>query len=230
MSYRDDLDALHARHASLDAEVSEKAKERDKAAVRLEDAKARAQLPVLPNLRVATPCRADWNEMVGDDRVRHCAHCDKDVFNLSAMTREQAERLVIERAGDLCARYYQRTDGTILLKDCAVGIAQKRKRRVIAAGAAGLLAMAGAAAWYARRTSDVIMGDVAIDPSVENVQLSVHAEAVDDSPPQKPVEPVVPQIVEPEIHATMGAVAISPQIEPQVEEPAIPEHANTEDK
>ncbi|MBV8761519.1 MAG: hypothetical protein JO257_29760 [Deltaproteobacteria bacterium] len=209
MSYRDDLDALRARHASLDAEVSEKAKERDRAASVLADAKERAKLPVLPNIRVATPCRADWNEMVGDERVRHCAHCDKDVFNLSAMTREQAERLVIERAGDLCARYYQRHDGTILLKDCSVGIAQKKKRRVIAAGAAGLLAMGGAAAWFAksRRIEQVRMGDVAFEPS-ENVQMSVHAEAVEDEPPPPPpVHAVQGQVVEP-VQMTMGAVAI----------------------
>src|SRR5512141_2967817 len=121
MTYRDDLDALHARHASLDAEVAETARERDKAASLLEDAKARAKLPVLPNIRVATPCRADWNQMVGDDRVRHCASCDKDVFNLSSMTRDEAEALIVGKAGNLCARYYQRQDGTILLADCAVG-------------------------------------------------------------------------------------------------------------
>lgn len=216
MSYRDDLDALHARHASLDAEVAETAKERDRAATLLEDARSRAKLPVLPNIRVATPCRADWNEMVGDERVRHCAHCDKDVFNLSAMTREQAEALVIERAGDLCARYYQRHDGTILLKDCAVGVAQKKKRRMIAAGAAGLLAMGGAAAWFvrSRRVEQVRMGDVAFEPA-ENVQMSVHAEALDDVPPPPPLTPVQPQVVEPEIHATMGAVAIVHDIEPE---------------
>lgn len=218
MSYRDDLDALRARHASLDAEVSEKAKERDRAAGLLADAKERAKLPVLPNIKVATPCRADWNEMVGDERVRHCAHCDKDVFNLSAMTREQAERLVIERAGDLCARYYQRHDGTILLKDCSVGIAQKKKRRVIAAGAAGLLAMGGAAAWFmkSRQIEQVRMGDVAFEPS-ENVQMSVHAESLDDSPPAKPIELTPPKVDEIDIRPTMGAVAISPEMHEQIE-------------
>lgn len=221
MSYRDDLDALHARHASLDAEVSEKAKERDQAASLLEDAKARAKLPVLPNIRVATPCRADWNEMIGDERVRHCAHCDKDVFNLSAMTREQAEAVVIGHAGDLCARYYQRSDGTILLQDCEVGIAQKRKRRVIAAGAAGLLALGGAAAWFvkSRRIEQVRMGDIAFQPA-ENVQMSVHAEAVDDSPPAKPLHPPEPH-VDPEIRPMMGAVAIVRDIEPPPVQPQI---------
>lgn len=222
MSYRDDLDALSARHTALDGQVAEKTKERDQVASLLEDAKARAKLPVLPNIRVATPCRADWNQMVGDDRVRHCGSCDKDVFNLSAMTRDEAEALIVATKGDLCARYYQRHDGTIILQDCSVGVAQKRKRRLIAAGAAGLLAMGGAAAWFAKhRARDVPMqgGVAVVDPSIEQVQMTVHAEALDDSPP--PAPPVAPKIEEPDIQPTMGAVAISPELQEQIEKQEI---------
>jgi len=213
MTYRDDLDALAARHDALDVEVSEKTRERDKVAGLLAAAAERATQPVLPNIRVATPCRADWNQMVGDDRVRHCASCDKDVFNLSSMTRDEAEALVLAKAGNLCARYYQRQDGTILLADCAVGVAQKKKRRVIAAGAALLLAGGGGmAAWLrARQTPRVTMGDVGF-VETENVQMSVHAEELEAPPPPPREDPPVPQ-VDPEIHATMGAVAISPEIE-----------------
>jgi hypothetical protein len=207
MSYRNDLDALAARHDALEAEVAEKARERDRVADLLADAKARAKLPVLPNLRVATPCTADWSQMTGDDRVRHCATCDKDVFNLSAMTRDDAEALLLERAGNLCARYYQRKDGTILLADCAVGISQRRKRRVIAAGAAALLAGGGAAAWWANhKQPTVTMGSVGF-ADTENVRMTVHAEALENAPPPAPEPP--PQVApDEEVHATMGAVAI----------------------
>jgi hypothetical protein len=206
MSYRNDLDALAARHDALEAEVAEKSRERDRVADLLADAKARAKLPVLPNLRVATPCTADWNQMTGDDRVRHCATCDKDVFNLSAMTRDDAEALILERAGDLCARYYQRKDGTILLADCTVAVAQKRKRRVIAAGAAMLLAGGGAAAWWTKHEQPTpTMGSVGFDDS-ENVRMSMHAKALENAPPPPAPEPQV--LPSEEIHATMGAVAI----------------------
>jgi hypothetical protein len=108
------------------------------------------KLPLLARIHVATPCTADWSQMTGDERVRHCAHCKKDVFNLSDMSRAQAERLIIEMNGDLCARYYQRKDGTILLADCSVGLQQKRRTGVLAAGAAMLLAGAGGMAGYLR--------------------------------------------------------------------------------
>ena len=215
MTYRNDLDALAARHDALEAEVAEKTRERDRVGDLLADAKARAKLPVLPNIRVATPCTADWNQMTGDDRVRHCATCDKDVFNLSAMTREDAEALVLQTAGNLCARYYQRKDGTILLADCTVAVAQKRKRRVIAAGAAMLLAGGGAAAWWAKhKQPQATMGSVGFDDS-ENVRMTVHAEALELAPPPPAPEP---QLLPPEeIHATMGAVAITPEIQLQLE-------------
>jgi hypothetical protein len=140
------------------------------------------KLPLLARIHVATPCTADWSQMTGDERVRHCAHCKKDVFNLSDMSRAQAERLIIERNGDLCARYYQRKDGTVLLADCSVGIKQKRKSRVIAAGAAALLAGTGGTAGYLKlrhpeklavtidRSQDFRMGTAAVEPPLPDVQ------------------------------------------------------------
>ena len=216
MSYRDDHDALAARHDALDVEVAEKTRERDKVAGLLADAKERARLPVLPNIRVATPCRADWNEMTGDERVRHCAHCDKDVFNLSSMTRDEAEALVLAKAGNLCARYYQRQDGTILLADCAVGIAQKKKRRVIAAGAAMLLAGSATAAWLTRhRQPEYTQGSIGFEESEqEHMQMRVLANQLEPPPPPEQAPP--PPHEDPDVHMTMGAVAISPDYEMHV--------------
>jgi hypothetical protein len=104
---------------------------------------------VLPNIRVAAPCTADWNAMSRTDaadpegRIRACGDCNKRVYNLSAMTRDEAEALIIRTEGKLCVRYFQRKDGTILLKDCSIGIKQRRRMRIVAAGTA-LLAATGA--------------------------------------------------------------------------------------
>jgi hypothetical protein len=143
MSYRDDVDALTARHTSLERELTDKTRELADAARVLEEARAKRRLPMLDNLRVATPCSASWDRMVGDDRVRHCHDCNKNVFELSGMTRDEAEALLVATNGNVCVRYYQRADGTILTADCAVGVSKRRKRRLIAAGAAALLAGGG---------------------------------------------------------------------------------------
>lgn len=69
-----------------------------------------------------------------------CGDCKQNVYNLSDMTRGEAEALIAATVGRLCIRYFQRTDGTILLKDCTIGIARRRRKRVIAAGVAAGLA------------------------------------------------------------------------------------------
>jgi len=139
MAYRNDVDALEARKAALEFEVGAKAKERDEAAQLLGEAKARAKLPILDNIRVATPCHVEWDSMTGDDRVRNCDSCKKDVFNLSLMSRDEAQTLLSEKTGGMCVRYFQRHDGTIMLADCTIGKRRRRNRRLIVAGAALLL-------------------------------------------------------------------------------------------
>jgi hypothetical protein len=102
------------------------------------------RLPTLDDVKVASPCSARWDEMVGDARVRFCAHCEKNVFNLSAMTRPEAEALLAEKEGEMCVRFYRRADGTMLTADCPVGVRRKRVRRIAAlAAGAGALAAAG---------------------------------------------------------------------------------------
>jgi hypothetical protein len=70
------------------------------------------------NLRIASPCSVAWDEMHGTHRVRSCNLCDKQVFNISELTRQEVEALVLAHAGKLCVTYYQRSDGTIMLADC----------------------------------------------------------------------------------------------------------------
>jgi hypothetical protein len=102
----------------------------------------------LDNVRIASPCRADWDAMQGDERVRFCAECGKNVYNLSAMSRLEAEALVTEKEGRMCVRFYQRADGSALTSDCPVGVRIKTVRvsRRIGFAFSGLLGFA-AAAW-----------------------------------------------------------------------------------
>lgn len=90
---------------------------------------------VLNGIRIATPCKADWNQMVGDDHVRLCQLCELNVYNLSAMSRQEAESLVQQKEGRLCVRFYQRTDGMILTQNCPVGLRAVRRRLAKIAGA-----------------------------------------------------------------------------------------------
>ena len=85
--------------------------------------------------------------MTGDERARLCAQCDTQVFNVSAMTRAEAEALIVEKNGKLCITYFQRKDGTILLGDCEIGKRGVRRRRIMAAGVVAAIATGGATAY-----------------------------------------------------------------------------------
>lgn len=142
-------------------------------------------LPLLDRMSIASPCKADWNEMVGDERVRFCLHCEKNVYNLSSMSREGAEELLRSQLGDgVCVRYYQREDGTVLTQDCPVGVKKKRRKK-IAMAAAGASMLAAAATFASRRTvlqgEPVLMGAVAVP--IQNVSPPLDEPA----PPSPPV-------------------------------------------
>jgi hypothetical protein len=219
--YRNEIDALRERKDSLEQELAkikaqtheleglrsrEHELEREIASVAQKlGANGRRVLPLLDQVRVASPCNADWNEMVGDERVRFCLSCDKNVYNLSAMPREAAEQLLQDRVGkDLCVRFYQRADGTILTEDCPVGVKKKRRKKLAlsVAGAGALAAMAtsmltrgvchtqgemtmqGA---VAEATETPMMGDVAPpNPPTPSVMGSVAPPAPE--PPPVPIQ------------------------------------------
>ena len=90
---------------------------------------------VLRRVRVASPCRASWEAMEGDERVRFCGQCGLHVYNLSEMTHDEAASLVARAEGRLCARLYRRADGTVLTKDCPKGLRAVRARAARGAGA-----------------------------------------------------------------------------------------------
>lgn len=213
--YRDDIDALRERRNALAEELArtraqtahladlrtreeQLARELATIEARLGAAPKRA-LPLLDQVRVASPCSASWDDMVGDERVRFCKSCEKNVFNLSAMSREEAEALLRQRLGsELCVRFYQRADGTILTEDCPAGVRRKRRKK-LALAAVGAGAFAAAAATLAARTTCGVghMGAVAYQGGVEPV--------VPTPPPQvpqvdgKPAVPVMgaPALLEP---------------------------------
>lgn len=87
----------------------------------------------LENISIAAPCNANWNEMSGNDQVRFCGQCKLNVYNLSGMSREAAESLVQEKQGQLCVRFFQRADGTLLTQNCPVGLRVLHRKRIVKA-------------------------------------------------------------------------------------------------
>jgi uncharacterized protein YhaN len=210
-AYRDELPALSARHEALTAQLTEKAREVEAAAILLEEARARVRLPVLDHIRIAAPCKAGWENMVGDDKVRFCGLCEKNVYNLSELTRAEAEALILEKEGDLCGRYYQRKDGTILTRDCSVGVRQRRKRGLVAAGAALL---AGTGAFFAAHHEETRCAA----PREERLRLDPVAAEIELAPlsPPATLQRELEQRLD-ELERVDGYIAMSPELEQEME-------------
>ncbi len=144
------LDGVAARRKALQAEVIE-----------LERKIAEAE--TLEGVRIASPCTANWNAMLGDNRVRHCTSCDKDVFNVAGMTRSEATQLLRARSdAGVCIRMFRRADGTVLTADCPVGVEKKRVRRLVMIGAGAVASAASVAgglwAWQEFVVSETLGG------------------------------------------------------------------------
>lgn len=164
----------------------------------------RTEIPLLQNVRVASPCRASWEEMtpVDADRVRFCDGCRKRVYNLSALCQAEAEGLLRAHEGHLCVRYYRRHDGTILTADCPVGLRAARQlvltRTRVSAGLCLLLCTAFAAHQATTRSMGALsaplsapepadpepaMGDIAAPPTPRPLMGAIKVEA-----PPEPIQ------------------------------------------
>jgi len=217
MSYRNDVEALQIRLSQLEQELAGIRDERARLeraarseprliteldAVRRElHARAPRRLPMLDDIRVASPCHERWDAMSGDEQSRFCGSCRKNVYNLSAMTREAAEALVRSKEGDLCVRYFRRTDGTILTADCPVGVRRKRVQLVAAAGAVTALAAGAVAFAFAQMGSAV--PTVATPTVAPRVAPPVTAAPV-------PHEEIQGQMVQGDIAPMMGTPVVDP--------------------
>lgn len=226
--YRHDRDALESRLTSVEEELvelqrrkmeleaavaGEEKLEREAEQLRKRLLRDKRTLPLLDQVRVASPCSASWEAMKGDDRKRFCGTCDKNVYDLSAMTRDEATTFVKEHEGaGACIRMHRRADGTLITSDCPVGAKRKRNRRRLAGVFFGAGALAGGAAYMnaSARMGDMAMsmGLVALGPETEHAvagKMEVvttrmgdmatpppEAQAHTDEPRAKPLRPEPP--------------------------------------
>lgn len=184
MQHRAPLAALEDRYGKVGTEIErnerrlgalegarvEMERERQQIAAQL-DTQEKEPTPLFAKLAIASPCPASWDDMRGDNRVRFCGECKKNVYNVSEMTRLEAEELLRKNGdGDMCVRFYERADGTILTQDCPVGV-QKKQRRKLALAVIGGTAMWGASiAAAASLVSSIVRGE---DEAMPQAQAQV---------------------------------------------------------
>lgn len=154
----------------------------------------------LDNIKVASPCSKDWDAMVGNERKRYCGECKLNVYNLSGMSRTEAENLILNsEEGRLCVRFYRRADGSVLTQDCPVGwrALKARLTKMATAFASLIFGLIGGLGLnsYMKDSNDVEVGMMIPVTANSNIEI------------EKP-EVVMGEI--PFNYATMGNVSKSP--------------------
>lgn len=140
--------------------------------------------PPLENIKIAAPCTADWKWMYGNDRVRFCSQCNLNVYNLSALSREQAEDLLRSAEGRLCVRFYRRKDGSILTQNCPQGLQVMKERfnRTRAKVVAALLTFFGSLGilWWLKGEPppSIEIGSIAEDHRLPNMPPAIIDEPI----------------------------------------------------
>lgn len=162
----------------------------------------------LEQLKIASPCTMDWAQMKGDDRVRHCGACKLNVYNIAGLSRVEAEALVGRhmKGERVCMRLLRRKDGTLITRDCPVGVHRLRVLRTKLALVAFPF-VAAAMYWTGRQVAaqeqtqtQVLQGDVAL-PVEQPVELK-------GKPMMGAPAPQQPEMGEPPpVEATQGLVA-----------------------
>ncbi|MCW5823657.1 MAG: hypothetical protein KIT34_12700 [Cyanobacteria bacterium TGS_CYA1] len=75
---------------------------------------------LLESLILAYPCPIKWETMSGDERKRFCEKCSMHVFNISDLSKEEAESFLKESLSSesVCVKFFLRRDGTIKTNNC----------------------------------------------------------------------------------------------------------------
>jgi hypothetical protein len=130
----------------------------------------------------------DWNDLVGDDRIRYCGKCRLNVYNLADMPRAEVEALVRSTEGRLCGRLYLRGDRTATAQNCRGYRARQLLRRWLTAAA--LLLLTGFT-WVCRSSDG---------PDRTNLPSWARAVLDIDDPTEKPCK-----------SAVVGALIVAPR-------------------
>lgn len=183
----------------------------------------------LKQISIPTPCPARWDAMEGGAQTRFCTGCQKNVYNLSEMSRQEGEELLTRTDAKVCVFFHPDADGRPLAREdvpADIPLASRPRpsiwRRAWAAALSGLAAVAlsalggGAqAVTHGKATS--------APPAKPNVQQMMGGMVARLAPPKvtkppKPAplggKPAVPQPPRPVPQPTGGAPMLPPSPKP----------------
>ncbi len=196
----------------------------------------------LEDLTFTFRCQESWQDMDGGGAVRHCGSCDKDVFDLSAMRRADAEALLRETEGKICVRLFRTPDGRVVTADdhplsrpvATCGsfspLRLKPRRRALwrrlstGAAAAAVVLQPGACEEGSESPIEpFIMGAIAVEPMTGEPAWEPEGELLMGDIAMPETEPETVHEVPPsEVTPMLGRIAVEVPPLPELEQPHEP--------
>jgi hypothetical protein len=179
-----------------------------------------SQRDAVDRIEISSPCSVPWEGMPGDERVRFCGQCRQNVFNIDALSRDEARSLISRQEGRVCVRMLRRPDGTVVTADCWARLRAARRRGIvpwmaalilvffaelvaIGSGLSGLRRLMGSPVRTACPTLPSVPG-----PMVGKIRVTGHVSPNADPPVVPPVRHLMGEMIPP-AHL-MGRVAHKP--------------------
>lgn len=180
-------------------------------------------------IEIASPCTVPWETMPGNERVRFCGQCRQNVFNVEALSRDEARRLIASQEGRVCVRMLRRPDGTVVTADCWSRLRAARRRGIlpfiamllivglaelvaIGSGLSGLRRLTGSPAARTPATSPQVPTPRVPPPVVPVAEQGGIRNPADEVKPDPPRAPSIRRMGEmiPTVHL-LGRVAHKPK-------------------
>jgi len=157
----------------------------------------------LDDIEIQSPCDVPWDSLRGTERVRACGRCRENVYNISAMTRVEALRLIRATEGRICVRIHRRPDGTVVTGDCWSRLRAARKRGMLVF--AGALVVVGCLQLVAMLVGLRGLRTLVGGPVMGGVPAAAQRELVPMMPPSRIEEPEMGEWTAfPQDEGTMG--------------------------
>lgn len=162
-------------------------------------------------LPIAEPCHEDWDAMRGEGAGRFCDVCEKNVTNLSDMSRSQASEFLRQNAGkNVCVRYRSARDGEIRFNDPSIAAptptAMSGWKATLAAAGMAVMMLGGCTG---DRSPDVVDSEgCTYDLGPFEFRLKRGEGSCPETSEYEYVMGAVAPPVEPDVEETMGKVAI----------------------
>lgn len=96
--------------------------------------------PIVADRKVGK-CQWSWPDpFYGKERYRACAICQAGVYDFEGLEREQAEAIVFKRENSKKPKFYARSDGKFMIRDCPKAVARRMQILTLSALAIGFVA------------------------------------------------------------------------------------------